>query len=67
MANLLLRQKSLYIQWINKIAVNEHLQSYVYEWLNPVLREMIWECNLDKTHVMDVTRFECFWTDILKV
>ena len=70
LGNLLLRDKSLKLEWIRRLhseQCSSFFRALVYNQLNCGFKnELIWECNFNAT---DVVKFECksaFWTDVLK-
>ena len=51
--------------WVSQAYKSESLQ-YIYEWLDPDIREKIWECNLDKKDVREVNVQNKYWLQILE-
>ena len=64
--NLILRHKSLHLQWIQKLKTNTELSEYVYDYIAPVLQDQFWECNLNSKDLQLVLKLDKrnFWYQI---
>ena len=61
------RQLAFKVKWIFKLEKNMFLREAVYSRLSPVLRDVIWQCNLNTFHVkllFDVNND--FWAQVLQ-
>ena len=66
LVNFEAKHNALLIQWVKTVSENKHFQSYIYDWLVPDLKHLIWECNLNYTDVADVVKKESFWSEVLR-
>ena len=58
------KQDSLKLQWIHKLQKDKF--QYAYQFLNPLIGDMIWQCNLHATDVITLFR-DTFWRDVLRI
>ena len=67
LVNIHAKQKAVKILWIFQLNKNEFLSECAYAQLNPVLRELIWQVNLNKADLTLILGREYnFWTQILE-
>lgn len=63
LVDLVKRDKSIKVQWIETIMEDEFFAKVAYQKLGDI-DHLIWECNLKDTHIKILFE-DCFWRDVL--
>ena len=66
LCNIAKREISLKVTWIQIITTNEKVANYAYHFIQPTLRQWIFDCNLAKHDVQYLKITSQFWEDFMK-
>ena len=66
LVNVELKQQALYTNWVKRIITLPQKWAYVYETLAPVVKSLIWECNLREVDLQGGSSYMNLWSSILK-
>ena len=66
LVNLIAKQESLLISWVFKLNMDPFLCYSAYNNLCPIVKERIWQCNLNVKDVVKWFNTEEFWPQVLR-
>ena len=62
LTNVNLRHKALFLKWIKISQEIPEISDYVCTWLQPVLKNLIWECNINSNDVSLACTKQTYWS-----